>query len=190
MSTLTLPLEPFTAAALPDLGLTPRELRRALEQRRVRRLVRGVYVDAGVTDSIQLRAAALLLVVNDTQVIVDRTAAWLHGIDAYSSAELEAGPPVETCALRGHTRTRLDGVRGRTRDLAPDDVMVACGLRVTTPLRTALDLGCHLRRREAFAVPVRLCAGARNHHVGPRRHNRPLPPPTRRSPAARAACGH
>jgi hypothetical protein len=160
MSTLTLPLEPFTAAALPDLGLTPRELRRALEQRRVRRLVRGVYVDAGVTDSIQLRAAALLLVVNDTQVIVDRTAAWLHGIDAYSSAELEAGPPVETCALRGHTRTRLDGVRGRTRDLAPDDVMVVCGLRVTTPLRTALDLGCHLRRREAFAA---LCGFAREH---------------------------
>jgi hypothetical protein len=34
------------------------------------------------------------------------------------------------------------------------------GLRVTTPLRTALDLGCNLRRREAFAALnafARLC---------------------------------
>lgn len=160
MSPLILPVEPFTAAALPDLGLTPRELRRALEQRRVRRLVRGVYIDAATPDSIQLRAAALRLVVRQTQVVVDRTAAWLHGIDAYAAVELEAGPPVEACALRGSTRTRLDGVRGRTRDLAPEDVMRLDGLHVTTPLRTALDLGCHLRRREAFAA---LCGLARKH---------------------------
>jgi hypothetical protein len=162
MSNLSLPVEPFTAAALPDLGLTPRELRRALEQRRVRRLVRGVYVDATTPDSIPLRASALRLMVRDTQVIVDRTAAWLHGVDAYSAVELEAVPPVETCALRGDTRTRLHGVRGRTRDLAGGDVMRLHGLRVTTPLRTALDLGCHLRRREAFAT---LCGLAHKHGV-------------------------
>jgi hypothetical protein len=162
MSPLILPVEPFTAAALPRLGLTPRELRGALERRQVRRLLRGVYVDATATDSIQLRTTALRLVVQETHVVVDRTAAWLHGIDAYSAVELEAGPPVETCALRGHTRTRLDGVRGRTRDLGSEDVMLLDGLRLTTPLRTALDLGCHLRRREAFAA---LCGLAHEHGV-------------------------
>jgi hypothetical protein len=40
--------------------------------------------------------------------------------------------------------------------------MLLHGVRVTTPLRTALDLGCCLRRREAFAA---LCAFARDHHV-------------------------
>ena len=30
--------------------------------------------------------------------------------------------------------------------------MTIVGVRVTTPLRTALDLGCHLRRREALAA--------------------------------------
>ena len=34
----------------------------------------------------------------------------------------------------------------------PEDVVTLNGLRVTTPLRTALDLGCCLRRREAYAV--------------------------------------
>ena len=41
---------------------------------------------------------------------------------------------------------------GRTRDLAAGDIMVISGVRVTTPLRTALDLGCHLHRRDALAA--------------------------------------
>ena len=59
----------------------------------------------------------------------------------------------------------MDGVRGRTRDLASGDVMELARLRVTTPLRTALDLGCHLRRREAFAA---LCGLAREHAIDTR----------------------
>ncbi|HYF73901.1 MAG TPA: DUF559 domain-containing protein, partial [Nocardioides sp.] len=66
-------------------------------------------------------------------------------------------PPVETCARRGHEPTAAAGADGRTRDLAPGDVMTVHGVLVTKPLRTALDLGCCLRRREAFAA---LCAFA------------------------------
>lgn len=162
MSITTLPREPFTLAALPDLGLTPRQLRDAVEAGRVHRVLQGVYADAAATMSIELRTAALRLVVDETQVIVDRTAAWLHGIDTYAAVELAAGPLVEMCALRGQARSRRTGVRGRTRDLAPEDVLELDGLRVTTPLRTALDLGCHLRRREAFAA---LCGFAHEHEI-------------------------
>ena len=162
MSITAFPQEPFTLAALPDLGMTPRQLRHAVEAGRVRRVLRGVYADSAATMSIELRAAALRLAVDKTQIVVDRTAAWLHGIDTYAAAELTAGPPVETCALRGQARSRLTGVRGRTRDLTPEDVMELDGLRVTTPLRTALDLGCHLRRREAFAA---LCGFAHEHQI-------------------------
>ncbi|MFC6286878.1 endonuclease domain-containing protein [Nocardioides sp. GCM10027113] len=85
-------------------------------------------------------------------MITDRTAAWLHGIDAHAYGDHDAVIPVETCALRGNAPTALAGVDGRTRDLLPEDVMELQGVRVTTPLRTALDLGCCLRRREAFAA--------------------------------------
>ena len=160
---LVLPSEPFHHSALADLGFTAHQLRHALDRGQVRRVVRGAYVDARQPDTIALRAAALRLVVGERQVIVDRTAAWLHGVDTFSAAELEAGPPVETCALRGHARSRLDGVRGRTRDLAPADITELDGVQLTTPLRTALDLGCHLRRREAFAA---LCGLDRAHELG------------------------
>lgn len=162
MRTLSLPAHPFTASGLPELGLTPRQLRQAVEEGRARRLLRGVYVAADIEDSVELRTAALALVVGDAHVIVDRTAAWLHGVDTFGLAELRAGPPIECCVLRGSTRTRLDGVRGRTRDLRPDDVERRGDLCVTTPLRTALDLGCHLRRREAFAA---ICGLARGHAI-------------------------
>lgn len=162
MSIVVLPEGPFTFASLPDLGLTESDLRHAIEHGEVRRVLRGVYVDAAAPDSIELRAAALRLVVGPHQVVVDRAAAWLHGIDTYSAVELADGAPIETCAVRGHTRTRLTGVRGRCRDLAPEDIVELGALRVTSPLRTALDLGCHLRRREAFAA---LCAFARDHGI-------------------------
>lgn len=162
MSIAVLPREPFTTADLPDLGLTARQLRTLMETGRVCRLLRNVYADATATVSIELRTAALRLVVPETHVVVDRTAAWLHGIDTYAAAELAAGPPVESCAPRGGARTRRSGVRGRTRDLPPVDVMDLGGLRVTTPLRTALDLGCNLRRREAFAA---LCGFAHEHDI-------------------------
>jgi hypothetical protein len=96
------------------------------------------------------------------QIVTDRTAAWLHGIDTHVYGEHDDPPPVETCALRWRAPSGLAGVEGRTRDLRDADMMVLHGVPVTTPLRTALDLGCCLRRREAFAA---LCAFARAHHL-------------------------
>ena len=99
-------------------------------------------------------------VVAPHHVVADRTAAWLHGIDVHLYAEHDVLPPVETCALRGHQATERAGVSGRVRDLKDEDVTRVHGIPVTTPLRTALDLGCCLRRREAYAA---LNAFARRH---------------------------
>lgn len=129
-------------------------MRRALRLGEIRSVVRGVYVRADLPETIELKALAVAQVVRPHHVVTDRTAAWLHGIDVHLYAEFAELPPVETCALRGHEPTELDGVDGRTRDLLPDDVTEVDGVRVTTPLRTALDLGCCLRRREAFAALV------------------------------------
>jgi uncharacterized protein DUF559 len=148
----TWPDVPFTHDDLRRRDIAPEVLRRALRRGEVRGVVRGVFAVARLPDTLDLRAQAVARVVPPHHVVTDRTAAWMHGVDAHVYAEHDDVPVVEMCALRGHEPTELSGVDGRTRDLRPTDVMVVGGICVTTPLRTALDLGCCLRRREAFAA--------------------------------------
>lgn len=147
-----IPDRPFARRELARLGLTIAQVRRLRDHGVVRRVLRGVYAPASLPDTPEVRAAAALLVVADAQVLRDRTAAWVHGVDVFGYDEHEAGALVETCAVRGRDASEAAGVDGRTRDLSPEDIMEVGGARVTTPLRTALDLGCHLRRREAYAA--------------------------------------
>ncbi|NHC22816.1 DUF559 domain-containing protein [Nocardioides sp. IC4_145] len=160
--TIVWPDGPFTPAELIHLGITPTDLRRGRAAGDVRSPARGVFVPAHLPDTIDLRARAIAKVLSEHHVVTDRTAAWLHGVDAHVEAEHEDGPLIESCALRGHRATRLAAADGRTRDLAPGDVTMLHGVRVTTPLRTALDLGCCLRRREGYAAMVML---ARQHEL-------------------------
>lgn len=118
----------------------------------VRRIFRGVYVDAAATDSFDLRIAAVRRVVRPGHVICDRTAAWVHGVDVHTWGERDVLPAVESCVRPDRGPTRRAGIRGMTRDLGDDDIMGAGGLLLTTPLRTAMDLGCCLREREALAA--------------------------------------
>lgn len=155
--------DPLTVKDLRDLGLSAVAVRSLVRSGLLRRVVTGVYVAAHVPDSHHLRAAALARVVAAGHVVVDRTAAWLHGVDAFTLEELGGVPPIEICALRGRHPTERGDAEGGNRDLAPHDLVRIGGLTATTPLRTALDLGCRLRRREAFAV---LNALARCHGFG------------------------
>ncbi len=72
---------------------------------------------------------AVALVVQPHQIICDRTAAWLHGIDVFGLTDKAVLPVVEVCALRDRAITTLRGVDGRTRDLKPEDLTVVHGLR-------------------------------------------------------------
>lgn len=162
MSEPQFPQRPFWAAEAKRLGISAKQIERAVAAGKLRRVFRGVYVPTHLEDTIALRAVAIALVIADHNVVVDRTAAWLHGVDCVTWAEHAVLPPVETCALRGRRRTDLTGADGRERDLAAQDIQTIDGVRVTTPLRTALDLGCNLRRREAYAA---MNALARRHHL-------------------------
>ncbi|MGZ4504626.1 MAG: DUF559 domain-containing protein, partial [Nocardioidaceae bacterium] len=66
--------------------------------------------------------------------------------------EFDVIPPVEVWTLRGRNRVSRKGCRGGERDLLDRDIQVINGIRVTAPLRTALDLGCRLPRRQALAA--------------------------------------
>jgi len=105
-------------------GTTRAALDRAVRAGSVRRVLRGVYVDAAAADAPALRAAALGLVVPAGRVVTGAAAAWVHGVG-----------PAPT-----RVRTVPDPGRGLAA-LGGRDVQQRGPVRVTTPLRTALDLG-------------------------------------------------
>ncbi|MGZ4495159.1 MAG: DUF559 domain-containing protein [Nocardioides sp.] len=152
MQPIVYPDLPFTWADAKRLGIKRHRLDRDLDNREIRRVFTGVYVRSDVPDSTTVRVAAAALVISPWSVACDRTAAWLHGVDVLEHRELDLTPPLETFVLRGHHRTSRSGCRGGSRDLLDADVCVIGGVHVTTPLRTALDLGCSLSRRRALAA--------------------------------------
>lgn len=154
--------EPFTTSAAGRLGYTRKELSRLVDARVLRRLFTSVYLrsDVALTDQVRLRAAGLA--VGKGAVLCDRTAAWVWGVDVHRYAELDSPPPVEAYTLRGRRELSRAGCDGGSRDLRAEDWCTVDGVRVTTPLRTALDLACNLPRREALAA---LDALARAHNL-------------------------
>jgi hypothetical protein len=139
--------EPFTPAMAADAGIGRAVLDRLHRDGRVRRLLRGVYVDATALASTTLRARALALAVGSDQVVVGETAAWLHGVDVLR-VDRDAPPPIE---VQGRRRP-ADRIGGRSPRYAAHDLQVLEGVRCTTPLRTALDLGRWLPADRALAA--------------------------------------
>ena len=166
-----LPDRPFTTAEAAALGYTGTALSELVRNRRIRRVFTGVYVPVELPDSVELRARAAVLVMSEHSVLCDRTAAWIHSVDVFRYAELDVVPPLETYVLRGHDPTDRRDCHGGTRDLTSADWTVIHGVRVTTPLRTALDLACKLSRREALAA---LDAFGRTHGITVAQLNRLL----------------
>lgn len=167
-----LPAEPFRIRDAELYGLTRRQVQLATEDGLLLRAANGVYRRSDLADTIRARAMVVACAVTAHHVAVDRTAAWLHGVEMLTLDEQVLLPPIESCALRGRRPSRRPELDGRTRDLAPHDIMTIDGVRVTTPMRTALDLGCHLRQREAFAA---MCLLARHHAFSARDLVRELP---------------
>lgn len=142
---------PFTCAQARDLGLTPKNISQQLAERRIRREFRDVYVDARVPDSRNGRLRAIGLVNPAGAIACNETAAWLHGIDAFTPGgrhELEPSFVVE------HSRARVDrpGASGRQAIITAEDIDYVDGVYVTTPLRTVSDLLRGLYRPYALAA--------------------------------------
>lgn len=156
------PAFPFTLTQLHDMGISSRRLRDALAAGTVRRVLRGVYSRADLDDDVRHRAAAARLVLPEHVVVSDRSAAWLHGVDAFDPSALHVPPVLEVVSVDGGDRTQRSGVLGGRRDLLPQDIVEIHGIRVTSPLRTACDLACQRGRYAALAV---LNAFMREHHL-------------------------
>jgi hypothetical protein len=138
--------EPFTPAMAARAGIGRAVLDRLFREGRVRRLLRGVYLDATVPPSVTVRARALALVVGGRQIVVGTTAAWLYGVET-PRIDPDAPVPVEV-----HGRGRAIAAPGRPVRYAGHDLQTVEGVRCTTPLRTALDLGRQLAPDRAIAA--------------------------------------
>jgi AbiEi antitoxin C-terminal domain len=92
------------------------------------------------------RVAALRTLVPRGRVVGLLAAAWAHGVEAEPD-------PVEVLVPRSVASARpADGVRERESPVPPRDVVEVCGLRLTSPARTAADVARWLP--VAIAAPV------------------------------------
>jgi hypothetical protein len=133
---------PFTTASARAVGLSPKALRWLTTCAFLRHPIQGVYVAADVEDSIELRCAMLRLVLPPDCFVCDRTAAWLHAGDrALAPNEHLDVPPISCFRPSDAGRLRNGLSISGERAIAPRDLMEIGGIVVTTPLRTALDLG-------------------------------------------------
>jgi hypothetical protein len=143
---------PFTTNLATRTGVTPRTLARLVSHGLLRRVLKGVYVGAQVEDSMFVRTEALILVVPRSCVVTDRTAGWLHGGEVLAPNDHLRVPPLQIFRTAGNTRLRNALCASGQRTFLPEDLMEINGLIVTTPLRTAWDLGRLLRRDQAIGA--------------------------------------
>ncbi len=151
MRTLINDGQPFLRSEVRACGLTERELDLLVAELHVRRVLRGVYVDAFTPDSRALRAKCLHLVKPPDAVFYGMTAAFLLGVDVT--------PPfarfrfVPECVVPHHsTRCAQLLVRCREGYLPTSDLVEVEGLQVTNALRTTVDLLRTLWRPYALAA--------------------------------------
>ncbi len=142
-SDFPLPLDrPFTHQTAREVGLRPNQLTALVTAGALSRPLRGVYVAATTPDSTCLRLACLRLVIPADSVVCDRHAGWLHGAEmVLAPGEHLQVMPLTIFRRRGHGRLRNGLVDGGERSLLASDVVEMEGVKVTSPLRTALDLG-------------------------------------------------
>ena len=154
-------VEPFTTAEALQAGATFPRLRAWAESGLLAHPIRGVYHSPLVPDDLELRLAALRLVVPRDCVVTDRTAGWLWRANMIlAPGDHLVTPPVSVFCPPGH-RLRNGLVSSGERMLSTEDVVDLGGLRVTTPLRTCCDLGRMLPRDQALAAMDSLAALSR-----------------------------
>ncbi|RYU10702.1 type IV toxin-antitoxin system AbiEi family antitoxin domain-containing protein [Nocardioides iriomotensis] len=147
-----LPLDhPFTTLQARGEGVSEKTLARLHRDGYLRRMLRGVYVAAQTVDSLPLRAQALALVVPEHAAVVDWTAVWLY-TGLLPPGQHHDVPPVSLFREAGHHRLRNQLCQSGERTLLRDDVQHIAGLAVTTPIRTAWDVGRLVHRDNAIGA--------------------------------------
>jgi hypothetical protein len=142
---------PFTLQQAGAAGVQRHRLRVLEASGLVRRVLKGVYVAAQVPDSVQLRIRALELVTPRDVVVTDWTACWVYTGLLAPQRDLDV-PRVSLFKPAGRDRLRNDLCSSGERSFRREDVSTLDGIAVTTPLRTAWDLGRLAHRDRAIGA--------------------------------------
>ena len=105
---------------------------------------RDVYVPRGAELTAGVRARAAWLWSQRRGVVAGRSASALHG-----AKWIDANRPAEIIYDNRHAPA---AIRTWSDSIDSDEVALLGGMKVTTPARTALDLGCRYRVDEAVAM--------------------------------------
>lgn len=134
--------EPFTTQSAADAGVSRRWLGELTRVGLLRNPIKGVYLAAQLPDDTAARLACLALVAPEDAVVVDRHAGWAQGANMLllPNEHLNA-LPIAMFLPHGRGRLRNKLTDSGERTLLDRDLIVVGGVRMTTPLRTALDLG-------------------------------------------------
>src|SRR3546814_17765528 len=81
------PTSPFMWSHLDDLAIAPFTLRRWLQDGRVRRVLRRVYVSSLLPDTLEMRARCSAFVLTTDALLCARPAAWIWGLVAHEHNE-------------------------------------------------------------------------------------------------------
>jgi hypothetical protein len=146
------PDSPISSAQAREVGVGYPQLRALVERGLVTRPVHGVYAVATLPDTLAFRVSVLKLVVPDSCVVTDRTAGWLWGADMVLAPNDHLVTPRVSVFCPPGCRLRRSMTASGERRLRSCDISEIDGLRVTTPLRTACDLGRLLHRDQAIAA--------------------------------------
>lgn len=122
---------PFTVAWARQFGLSWI----SLQTPRWIRLSRGQYCSSEIPREIRLTLRAVEQRLPREHAFSGLTAAWMWGLDVSPSS------PIEVTIGRDVPVRARAGVRLRRAALPKSDVVVRRGFRITSPLRTARDLG-------------------------------------------------
>ncbi|WP_232665974.1 DUF559 domain-containing protein [Pseudonocardia sp. TRM90224] len=135
--------EPFIGSVAIAAGLVTRAQLRGSDYKSV---YQGIYVAADVEPDLLVRSKAAHLLLPEHGALCGYSAAALLGA--------KIGPEnvaAEVIASRGQVRARR-GLIVRQHALDPTEVVPVDGYRVTSPIRTAWDLGRRLRLAEAVVA--------------------------------------
>jgi very-short-patch-repair endonuclease len=127
-------MEVFTVEQAAAVGVTLRMLQVACEHGWVCRLRYGVYVLAGASPSRWRPVVAAALAAGPESAISHGTAATIHQFHGIQTDKIELILPLSA------RRNLQDVCSHRSSTLVPTDIQVRRGLRVTTPVRTIIDI--------------------------------------------------
>jgi hypothetical protein len=132
---------PFTREQAIAAGVSVKQLR----SQRFRRIFRGVYADAALADTLELRCQALMLLLPSDAVFSHFTAAQLYGLPAECGAiHVSASSPTTRPGPRMGLQFHESVPRAHRRK--------HCGLALTTPERTFVDLASLMSFVELVAL--------------------------------------